>query len=957
MTINRGSEWSRWDVHIHTPGTALANEFPPDSWPEYIDRVNKASPIVVALGCTDYLSIRGYKVVREQWLAGELPGVRFVFPNIEFRVSPPTRQHKGVNFHLLVDPRDEHHVERIENALARLTFTCREQVFNCRQADLIRLGRTLNPRQRNDDAAYSEGVNAFKIDFSAFQEWFRQDPWLRKHCLVTVAGKERDGVSGLSPEHGYAATMDEMLRFADIVFSGNPTDRRYWLGEGADDAAALTERFGGPKPCLHGSDAHRLDDVCAPDEERFCWIRAEPTFDGLRQVVFEPRERVHIGPDRPRRLRQNWIRSVAVEAPWFPQDPIDLNEGLVAVIGPRGSGKTALADLIACGADAFDDGPASFLSKAMTSARGTMLGLSWSDRDEPETRVVGEVPGEFDSPMIRYLSQHFVEQLCSSEGASDRLIREIEQVVFDSLDDTERSDASSFDELRTIVTQGSIQRIQDLRGEIAECSSEVARLQAAKKGLPAKQERLKKLDAELTEIGKSLSALVVKGKEEKTKALQTLQDEAMRLEGVVTNLKSTLRRIGELRLELEQRERREAESYERLRAELIRLGIAEADIRSFRLSFGGDFRTVLARRSDVLSRTISTYAEGVQSPPGFSATLAALRMKIVALQKDIGVDAVKERQLVELQGKQKIKQQERARLAAEIARDSAADGAIKETQGRRLDRYLDVFVELARQREELDRLYAPLAQRLATAPPERKNLTFFVRQVADVEEWARRGEELLDLRRRGEFWREPGSLARKAEDVLGEAWRSGDLDRIRSGMAALVETFKDASELLAPTATLAQFADWLFSTDHISVSYGIRYEGTDIERLSPGTRGIVLLILYLALDTQDDRPLVIDQPEENLDPQSVFDVLTGYFREIRGRRQVIVVTHNPNLVVNTDADQVIVARSERIVGEDLPRLSYEAGGLEHPAIRTRVCQVLEGGERAFLERERRYRLH
>ena len=175
-------------------------------------------------------------------------------------------------------------------------------------------------------------------------------------------------------------------------------------------------------------------------------------------------------------------------------------------------------------------------------------------------------------------------------------------------------------------------------------------------------------------------------------------------------------------------------------------------------------------------------------------------------------------------------------------------------------------------------------------------------------------------------------------------------------MSEFQKHFTDPSKILAPTATVGALAEWLFSTDHLRVTYGIRYEGTDIERLSPGTRGIVLLILYLGLDDQDDRPLIIDQPEENLDPQSVFDVLAGYFRAARHRRQVIMVTHNPNLVVNTDADQVIVARAERVQPGALPRISWEAGALEDRAIRNSVCLILEGGEQAFLRREKRYAL-
>ena len=152
------------------------------------------------------------------------------------------------------------------------------------------------------------------------------------------------------------------------------------------------------------------------------------------------------------------------------------------------------------------------------------------------------------------------------------------------------------------------------------------------------------------------------------------------------------------------------------------------------------------------------------------------------------------------------------------------------------------------------------------------------------------------------------------------------------------------------------FAQWLFSTDHLRIEYGISYDGVDIRRLSPGTRGIVLLLLYLALDHADGRPLVIDQPEENLDPKSVFDELVDLFIDAKAKRQVIIVTHNANLVVNTDADQVIIADAGSHPQGALPPISYEAGGLENDQIRRAVCDILEGGEHAFRERARRLRV-
>ena len=149
---------------------------------------------------------------------------------------------------------------------------------------------------------------------------------------------------------------------------------------------------------------------------------------------------------------------------------------------------------------------------------------------------------------------------------------------------------------------------------------------------------------------------------------------------------------------------------------------------------------------------------------------------------------------------------------------------------------------------------------------------------------------------------------------------------------------------------------WLYSTDHIAIRYSVDYDGVDIRKLSPGTRGIVLLLLYLALDDADDRPLIIDQPEENLDPKSIFDELVALFLKAKAKRQVIMVTHNANLVINTDADQIIVATVGTYAAGALSPITYTTGGLEDAAIRKSLCDILEGGERAFKERARRLRV-
>jgi hypothetical protein len=236
--------------------------------------------------------------------------------------------------------------------------------------------------------------------------------------------------------------------------------------------------------------------------------------------------------------------------------------------------------------------------------------------------------------------------------------------------------------------------------------------------------------------------------------------------------------------------------------------------------------------------------------------------------------------------------------------------------------------------------------------------------MADVGHWAAAGEELLDLRRQGPF-KGRGTLGQLADAALKTAWETGDPQVVSAAMASFRSQNQDALLERSPVPKSEeadyrewskQFAKWLYGTDHIKIQYSIDYDGVDIRKLSPGTRGIILLLLYLALDDADDRPLIIDQPEENLDPKSIFDELVSLFLAAKSKRQVIMVTHNANLVVNADADQIIVAQAGPHAPGELPPISYFSGGLENADIRKAVCDILEGGERAFQERARRLRV-
>src|SRR5687768_7839596 len=100
--ITRGSEWRRWEPHIHAPGTILNNQFGGgDAWDDYLSSLEATAPLIEAIAVTDYYVADTYEEVLRRKAAGRLPNVDLIFPNIELRLD--VRAKTGfVNLHLLV---------------------------------------------------------------------------------------------------------------------------------------------------------------------------------------------------------------------------------------------------------------------------------------------------------------------------------------------------------------------------------------------------------------------------------------------------------------------------------------------------------------------------------------------------------------------------------------------------------------------------------------------------------------------------------------------------------------------------------------------------------------------------------------------------------------------------------------------------------------------------------------
>lgn len=987
--MNRGSEWRRWEPHIHAPGTILNNQFGgKDPWEDYLAILEAQTPTIEAIAVTDYYVTDTYETVRRHKdEAGRLPGVSLLFPNIELRLDVAAKS-GFVNIHLLVSPEDPNHLAEVARILTRLQFNAFGDRFDCTRGDLIRLGMKADPNIQDERTALAHGATQFKVNFTQLREVMNESDWAKANIIVAVAGGAGDGTSGVR-QAADATVRQEIEKFADVIFSSNAGQREFWIGEKMLTATQIRERYNTCKPCLHGSDAHDHDTVGQPTGDRYSWIKGAPTFDALRQACIDPAGRAFVGPAPPRAaLPSQVISTVTIsDADWAATPQVSLNTGLVAIIGARGSGKTALADMIAAACDAIspqawaadENASPSFLVRARPLIGEGAATLTWGGGAAVTRRLDGRdanSPTAF--PRARYLSQQFVEDLCSAKGASEGLIREIERVIFDAHPIESRDGAVDFSDLRQRRTGRFEQGRRREAESLASLSERIAEELEKENLIAALDQQVRQKTDLITGYNADLAKLVVKGSEAQAQRHAELNQAKQALNTRIQQLGAQRRTFVSMQDEVvNMRSARAPEMLREAQARHFGAGLNAEQWSQFLLKYSGDVDNALAGYVVWADQQIANL-QGVRPPEGdpnvpliaagvdlASLPLGPITAEMARLEKLINADVVVRNQYSALSSRIAAESGALQTLQSQLTDAQGAHDRRRQLQAEREAAYGRLFQAVIDQQHALQDLYAPLMARLAASSGTLRKLSFTVARIVDSRKWAETGEaELIDCRRSGPFFGK-GSLVGVVDQTLRPAWETGDAAAVQAAMASFISTYTHALLAHAPFAPdqradfrawSGRFTQWLFSTDHIRVSYEIRYDGVDIRKLSPGTRGIVLLLLYLALDDADDRPLIIDQPEENLDPKSIYDELVSLFVEAKTKRQVIMVTHNANLVINTDADQIIIAESGSHASGGLPEIRYLSGGLEEADIRRRVCEILEGGQAAFLDRARRLRV-
>lgn len=717
--------------------------------------------------------------------------------------------------------------------------------------------------------------------------------------------------------------------------------------------------------------------------EKAVWIKADPNIEGLKQIIYEP-ERVYYGDEPPRKTEKNKIiRCIKITSSnsWFQSIEIPFNEGQISIIGGKGTGKTAILDLIAYATKSFNiDDANSFLSRARDELIGTNIEVSWESGDKNIISIKKNLENALPlkKQKIKYLTQSFVEQLCDYENYED-LTKEIENIIFQNLPFSEKSEYLDFQSYKTdilkIITkqkvrnEGSISRINDeqyKKESIVKSESEIKKL---------KKKTEKDLKAIKLEYD-SLKKKETKGQAKKFGDIEKLNNQKSKKETTVGVLNKKLLIREEIFDDIQSFKDESYVLVVNLKKKLKDLGLTTSTIDKVQIYLlPQDLEVLINKKSKQIEDKINRESKLIDE----------LDKKIIKLTRDLKLEESRQDKLDEINKRISEYTKKKQNIDKEIKKIENYKKEIPQLKKQRVTVFKEMFYLLQKEYLALKNMYSPITTKLVdTASGESKLFDFYVKFEFDFDLMSEKGDELIDHTKTGKYFQKNKNALK--DDLKNLAINNifidnDNKDEFMQVNKTKIDEFVEGIEnlflgnkniliedQLKKIKDVNHFYNWLFSFNYYKLNYSIKFNDTDLDKLSPGLKGIALLILFLELDKEDYTPLLVDQPEENLDNRSVYETLRNYFIAAKRRRQIFIVTHNPNLVVNTDSEQVLVANYDLSKTKQSTNVYYVSGSLEHNkkynsnesvllhqrGIKQHICHVLEGGERAFKERERKY---
>ena len=957
LITTKGSQWRKWDLHIHTPESILNQEFGSD-WDEYVRQLFKKAieKRIAAIGITDYYSIEGYKKIREEYLDNptklqelfsleEIADIKniLVLPNIEFRIkklviggNAGDSWNNKVNGHLILsDEISVHDIE--ENLLGRLDFVTgtgsggMAQTKPLTKSNLEKLGRTLKTHHSkfNSETDYKLGaINASVCDDKLFEVLNKSEDLFRGKYFFCIPSDE--DLSKISWNGSGHMDRKALIQKSHLMLCANPKTIQFGLGKFHETEEKFKEEFSGLKPCIWGSDAHTYEKLFEPDQERYTWIKSDPTFEGLKQVLHEPKERVRIQKDLPEEktpyLVIGKVEFVDREAGTdFGNQCIALNDNLNVIIGGKSSGKSLLLYHIAKAID-----PQQVEEKTKVTKNSVYDDSLISNfKVHWKSKYVSEINQNDAQGRITYIPQLYINILAEEEG-EDQLQELINSILNQS------------DEYKAFVEQQQM-RLDRLDADIRQQITTVLQLEGrqtqAKRQLKESGDK-EQIEGEIERLDQIIEQLKNDSGFSKKERLSydDINSKKANVKGEIDNSNGAVNSSNTL-----------LSFFSELESSIS----LQIESKSQELKLENNVRTIVDSLQERASQLINDSATEVKKYiSAHEQKIAELTDKVTEMDGHLHPFEQK-LQKVTLLRETNNRLEEQKRLLSEWWKN--------DNQYHHISEELKVANEKLRTSyEKLLTVNSETENKLESKTIEGSDLELNVVLDFDTDSFSNSFVDLFD--KRANLSTQFGATFQDNSFVFK---KGSHIENIRDLFERIQ---RDSSSLrLKSNVSQGDLYHQLFK-DYFRIKYSVKYQGDDLSKMSPGKRGLVLLQLLLHISNAK-YPILIDQPEDNLDNRTVYNELKQLIRTKKVDRQIIMVTHNANLVVSTDAENIIVANQSGQQNRDNEkyRFEYVNGALENTfsnesesavlhkkGIREHVCEILEGGKDAFLNREKKY---
>ena len=881
IQYQRGSEWRRWDLHVHSIYTHLNNQYGAISEDQFIQKI-KDSQIDV-IGLTNYFKFKNEDFELKEKL--DKAGV-IVFLNLELKLDTQNNNDECGDLHIVFNP-------LVTNGSIRKFLT------------------NLNVKVDGDETKaqdLEQSVHFAKavVSLNDVKEQIEGEALglSNKHlkgCLSRGFGSSRSSAS-----YRTVTNASDFLLHSSDSKRNVEEDRRYWLSEG--------------KPLLQSSDAHKLDAI----GEKFTWVKANLTFEGLKQIIYEPEDRVEIQDSKPEgKDGYQLIDRVKFTHSKFCPNDILLNQNLTTIIGGRSTGKSVLLRNIAQAIDSKqveNNLKIAGLEDYPEEKRISQFSVVWKDQHQDEKdgsteakRKIIYIPQSYLNRIadratgkgaVKEIIEDILKQEDAIKGAFEQLEREnriksgdVSQWIVDLFDNKNAFESLSGD-IRNIGHKKGIEaEVQKLRQEISELNKKAGMTTEEMDNYNSLSARIVGLDNEMLILSEDLQLLDMLATHQNNFSFSAVVQDTLGRLSKNTGLS--------------------------LRAALITL-LQEANDK---------WQAEISKQRDFLKQQ---KIDKQEEKEGVKEELRPLLDKAKGSQSL----AEKSQKLSEEEGKlEKIKAQEERLGSLKDELENLVENIAKA--------HSDFFENFSRAKAEIR---------------EQKNITeeHGLKFSMDIPFRKKSFQDCInnicDKRKLGTFkdgflkdyeYSNPTKFKDDVKDIMED---------ILKGALAIKSEYDEKKAIRELTDQL-----W-FGFD-----YKIEKDGDEISAMSPGKRSFVLLQLLIELDNSKC-PILLDQPEDDLDNRSIYQELVEFIKTKKKERQIIIVTHNANLVVAADAECVIVANQ---AGKGSKNRKYQfefvQGALENTfsakgvsfvlekcGIKEHVCDILEGGKDAFEQRKKKY---